>query len=344
MFEIDLRALRVLWTIFVFGLVLLLLYAIRETLILFAVAIFFAYIIAPMVGFLQRIFFSKRIAALTIVYVLLIAMLVTVSVTAGSTIGQEAASLQSKLPNLLQHGALSSVPLPGWLSPLRSRLLQFLETEVSSLGAKGAPVVHGLVWGIGSIFAAVLVPVISFFLLKDASRIRSILFRRIRKQASDVPPAIVTDIHVVLSRYVRALLVLAAASFLAWFIFLTVLGAQYTVLLAAVAGVLEFIPLVGPITACVIIFLVSALSGVHGLLWIVVFAAGFRLIQDYVIQPNVVGSGVELSPLLVLFGVLAGKQIGGIPGIFFSIPVIAILKTIWVRFETEGKSPVKVAD
>jgi predicted PurR-regulated permease PerM len=62
-----------------------------------------------------------------------------------------------------------------------------------------------------------------------------------------------------------------------------------------------------------------------------VFWGCYRVFQDYVLNPYLMSSRVELHPLLVLFGVLAGNSIGGVPGMFFSIPVIAILKVIYAR-------------
>ena len=62
-----------------------------------------------------------------------------------------------------------------------------------------------------------------------------------------------------------------------------------------------------------------------------VFLIVYRLFQDYVLSPYLLSSGVELHPLLVLFGVLAGEQVAGIPGMFFSVPVIAALRIIVVR-------------
>jgi predicted PurR-regulated permease PerM len=60
-----------------------------------------------------------------------------------------------------------------------------------------------------------------------------------------------------------------------------------------------------------------------------VFWGCFRVVQDYVLNPYLMSSGIELHPLLVLFGVLAGEALAGIPGMFFSVPVLAILRVIY---------------
>ena len=146
---------------------------------------------------------------------------------------------------------------------------------------------------------------------------------------------ILDDVHQLLSKYIRALILLSIASFIAWLAFLTLMHYHYELLLAGLAGVLEFIPVVGPLAAGAIILIVCAITGSGGLLWIVVFWACYRIFQDYVLNPYLMSAGVEVHPLLVLLGVLAGERIGGIPGMFFSVPVIAILKAVYTRMKRE---------
>jgi predicted PurR-regulated permease PerM len=95
--------------------------------------------------------------------------------------------------------------------------------------------------------------------------------------------------------------------------------------------VCEFVPVIGPAVAGVVILIVCGTTGSGGLLWIVVFWACFRIFQDYVLNPYVMSSGVEVHPLLVLFAVLAGEAIGGVPGMIFSVPILAILRVILHR-------------
>jgi predicted PurR-regulated permease PerM len=107
------------------------------------------------------------------------------------------------------------------------------------------------------------------------------------------------------------------------------MGYSYELLLAGAAGILEFIPVIGPVAALLIILVVCGVVGTGGLIWIVIFWACYRVFQDYILNPYLMSAGVEIHPLLVLFGVLAGEKIGGIPGMFFSVPVIAILRVIY---------------
>jgi len=66
---------------------------------------------------------------------------------------------------------------------------------------------------------------------------------------------------------------------------------------------------------------------------IAVFLGAYRIFQDYVLSPQLMSAGMELHPLLVVFGVFAGEQIAGIPGAFLSVPVMAVLRMIYARVE-----------
>ena len=135
--------------------------------------------------------------------------------------------------------------------------------------------------------------------------------------------------HLLLAQYMRALVLLAAVAFVAYGLFFSLIGVPYGILLAAIAFLLEFIPLVGPLVAAVTILMVAGLSGFHHLLWILVFLAVFRVFQDYVLSPHLLSKGAKLHPLVVIFGILAGGQIAGITGSFLSVPVLATLRIVY---------------
>jgi predicted PurR-regulated permease PerM len=108
--------------------------------------------------------------------------------------------------------------------------------------------------------------------------------------------------------------------------------------LAAIAFPLEFIPMVGPFIGAIIIVAVAGLGGFHHLLWIVGFLAAFRLFQDYVLSPQLLSEGMELHPLVVIFGVLAGGSVAGVAGSFLSVPVLATLRIIFRQLHNNPRA------
>ncbi|HYO92276.1 MAG TPA: AI-2E family transporter, partial [Pyrinomonadaceae bacterium] len=94
--------------------------------------------------------------------------------------------------------------------------------------------------------------------------------------------------------------------------------------LGILAGMLEFIPLVGPLTIAILAGLISGFYSVNQAILVLVFLSVLRIIHDYVIYPRIIGQGIHLHPLAVILSILAGAELGGVAGIFLAIPVVAI--------------------
>ncbi len=336
MLAIDQRTLRITWTVFLFLLLLLIVYQIRETLLVFAGAVFFAYMLSPTVALIERFLPKRRTLALGIVYICLVGLLVGLGFALIPTLASEATSLASQLPNLVSKGRAATLPLPHFLEPMRDQVLVALNNEAANLQKSVVPFIQSasskILTGVGAVIPIILVPILAFFFLKDARSIRSAFVEVFDSEARrSTVDSILSELHLMLQSYIRALVILATSAFVAWAIFLTVLREPYELLLAGLAGILEFIPVIGPLVALVIILLVSGIAGSGGLLWVIVFWGVYRVFQDYVLNPYLMSSGVEIHPLLVLFGVLAGEKIGGIAGMFFSVPALAMLRVVYTH-------------
>lgn len=339
MLGLDRNAARITWTVFVIALVILLAYMARHTIIVFLVALFFAYILYPAVNTLERLVPARisRTWALVVVYLVFVGALIGIGSAIGSTVMEQAANLSAKLPELIKSkDGLQGLPLPGWLDPLRTRIIEAIRSQLGSLDKSAIPLLKAaaeqLFYHAGTALEVVLVPILSFFFLKDGARMREAIV----DSATDgrntlLLDKILDDVHLLLGHYIRALVFLALATFLSYSVFLEATGGQYAVLLGGAAGLLEFIPVVGPLVAALVIFAVEAFSGYGHIPAAIVFILCYRMFQDYVLSPYLMGSGVELHPLLVLFGVFAGEQIAGIPGMFFSVPLLAVLRVVYVR-------------
>lgn len=345
MLGIDKRALRITWTVFLFALFLEIVWSIRATIAVFAAAVFFAYMLSPLVGLVERFIKKRRTLALTIVYCCFIGLLVLIGFKLIPALAEQAVSLSTRLPGLVSGGNIAKVPLPVFLEPMRDQVVPMLSRAATNLESSVVPFLREagskLLSGLGELLPIILIPILAFFFLKDARVIRGALLGSFDDENhSTTLDRILEGIHVVLRNYIRALVLLAIASFACWAIFLSVLQYPYELLLAGVSAVLEFIPVVGPVAALVTVLAVCIATGSGGLVWIVVFWAAFRLFQDYVLQPYLMSSGIELHPMLVLFGVLAGEALGGVPGMFFSVPVIAILKVVYQQMRARQERRV----
>jgi predicted PurR-regulated permease PerM len=340
MLGIDPRALRAAWTVLLLALVVAAAYAVRTTIAIFMIAVLFAYLLIPMVDAVDH-YTPRRVSgtlALAIVYLMLVGLIVALVLTVGSRIADEANSLAVRLPDLLKNREwIDKIPLPYWLEPARARMVQWLQEEINSGGKDILPYVRSfggqLITGARYVLYIILVPILAFFFLKDGRKIRRDVLDSLDETNQFVVEEILDDINRLLGQYIRALVLLSVSSFIANSVFLGLTGAPYAILLAVISALGEFLPVVGPAAGAAIILAVTGLSGYTHLITFILFWILFRMFQDYVVNPYVMGKGVELNPLLVLFGVLAGEQIAGVAGMFFSVPVIATLRVVFVRLK-----------
>lgn len=335
---IDARTVKVLVTALLFALALAFLYIAHRTLIAFLFAVFFAYLIDPAVSKLE-VWVKRRTRAIAIIYLLLVGGLVTFFLFVGPSIGRQAQHLGEALPSLTsadsfqqiadkvgrQHG-LSTITI--------ERIKDYLgnhKTEISGLAQRGGVRLAEVAQ---QSWLLVVVPILAAFFLKDGRIFSDLLlsFAAARPQR-EFMEGVFSDLNQMLAHFIRAQLTLAAVTLVAYTLVLASMGVPYAMVLGTAGGLMEFVPVVGPLMAGVLIVGVALLMSYPHWLILVIFLIGWRLVQDYVISPRIMGKSVELHPLAAIFGVLAGGEIAGVLGIYLSIPVMATLRILWKRWQ-----------
>jgi predicted PurR-regulated permease PerM len=345
MLGFDLRIARIVWTVALVALLFFITYTVSSTLLVLVFSVFFSYLVYPLVEQMERVRPRRvpRTVSIAVVFALVLAIVAAVAAVFGSRIQDEALHLSEQLPSLLRsNDVVARIPLPGFAEPVRDRILGFLRDQLANGTDQAMPLAKQ--FGVGVMHAAsnliylVLVPILSFLLIKDAPAIRDEMLSWMNGSNRRLWDNIIKDLDLLLSRYVRALMFLSIATLVAYSIAFSAMGVPYAMLLAGLAAVLEFIPFAGPLAASAAALLVAGFSGYPHLLWLVGFIVAYRLFQDYVLNPYLMSEGVEVSPLMVILGLLAGDQLGGVAGIFLSVPVMAALKIIFTRASAARKT------
>lgn len=188
-----------------------------------------------------------------------------------------------------------------------------------------------------------LIPILSFFFLKDAVLLRNMFLGcfppgKMRARAD----SLLSDVNNTLAAYTRAQLISCVLIGLLSTLAFTLIGLEYALLLGLLAGILEFIPLLGPLTIGIAATSVGAFSeDPRQAIWTAGFLIILRLTHDYVTYPRIVRNGVHLHPFAVILSVLAGEQIAGLPGVFLAIPIVALLTVFHKHFlEHSGRTGI----
>jgi len=332
----DARTARVLITVLLFALGLGFLYVARQTLIAFLFAIFFAYLMSPLVSQLEKVL-RGRGRAIAVIYSLLLGLVVLFFVSMGPRIGREAARLGQSLPGLDQLSSGQIAQQLGQQHGWNAKAVELLRDYLAGHGDQIARMAQSVGLRVAEVakqaWLLVVVPLLSIFFLKDGRSFSEVLLDSVQSRPQrELLQGVLSDLNQMLAHFIRAQLTLAALTFVMYSAVLAMMRVPNALVLGTVGGMLEFIPVVGPLAAGVIIVGVSLLMGFPHWLWLIVFLGIWRLIQDYVSSPRILGHSMELHPLAAIFGVMAGGEVAGILGIFLSIPVMASLRIVFRRW------------
>lgn len=334
---IDGRTARILFTALIFALGLGFLYVAHLTLIAFLFAIFFAYLMDPAVSHLAR-FTRSRAWAIAAIYSVLLILLVTFFVFVGPQVVRQAQRLAEVMPALIEKVGSGQIAQQlgeehGWNLHTRQQLQNLLISHRSDLLSLAQRIGIRVAEAAKQAWLLILVPILAAFFLKDGGGFSEVLVAFTRSQAQrELLQGVLGDLNQMLAHFIRAQLTLAALSFMAYAGFLGLMRVPYALVLSTAGGLMEFIPVVGPLVAAVVILSVAVLMGYPHWLGLLIFLAIWRLVQDYVSSPRVMGRSMELHPLAAIFGVLAGGEIAGVLGVYLSIPVMAALRIVWRRW------------
>jgi predicted PurR-regulated permease PerM len=333
---IDTRTSRVLFTVSLFALGVGFLYVARKTLIVFLFAIFFAYLMEPAVSRLEK-WLHGRGRAIAVIYILLLAGLALFFFSVGPRIGREGARLGQALPDLLNRVSSGDIAHDigkehGWNSATQEKFLKILTQNSDDIkkyaerfGLRAASVAK-------EAWLILLIPLLAIFFLKDGRVFSDVALSVVQSRPQrEFLQAVIADMNQMLAHFIRAQLILAAFSLMMYAAFLGLMGVPYALVLGTAGGVMEFIPVVGPLVAALLILSVAVLMNYPHWAMLLLFLLVWRVIQDYVISPRVMGKSMELHPLAAIFGVMAGGEIAGVLGVYLSIPVMASLRIVWRR-------------
>ncbi|HKE59014.1 MAG TPA: AI-2E family transporter [Pyrinomonadaceae bacterium] len=351
----------VLRIIFIILLVLALLWVLAKLtgiILLLVLSIFFAYLVSPLVEFLRRPFrlgkrdwIMPRPLAISVAYlIILAAIFVAIYVVLPSlgsqfpefaeqakgywkTLGEKTHQFNEyirghRIPDPIVNAVDNAVP----------RLVENVSGTVSALVSAALAYVIYIPW-------LILIPILAFFLLKDAESFRRSALQMLpRGRWRWRGDEFFQDVNSTLAAYVRAQLTACLFVGVVCALGFTLLGLPGPLVMGFLAGVFEFVPLIGPLTVALVAALLALLhTGPFNAFFVLVFLGVLRIAQDYVIYPRLIGQGIHLHPLAVIFAILAGAEVAGVAGIFLAIPVVAIL-TVSYRHWMEHRGSEGIAD
>lgn len=205
---------------------------------------------------------------------------------------------------------------------------------------------------VGSVFGYLIIPVWAFWILKDRPAIVRAFDRAVPAAWRADTWATLGIVRRVFGSWIRGQLILGLVVGAASFVGLLALGAfidpvfgQYAVLLAVIAGVLELLPIIGPIIAAIPAILLGATAGLPGIVAAFLLYLAIQQVENTLLVPKIQGDATNLHPAVVIFALIVGGAIAGLLGAILSLPVAATGRDLYVYAfrRAEGQTPDEAA-
>ena len=334
---------RVVWGTLVLVFLLLgfwLVYRFNQVIFILFVAIVMGTVIRPVVAWLNRRGLP-RIAGVLLVYLLLLAALISFILLLFPLIIEQGTTIAAAVPGYYQS-------LRGWMvsypNPIILRLSEFIPATLPSLASgitqpTGSEVMAsagqamGYLTGAGQIaFTAIVILMLTFYWTLDGPHTIQALLLMIpqgqRESISELISAMETKVGFYLAGQGILCLVIGIMALVAYLL----IGLPNALVLALVAGVLEAVPMVGPLLGAVPAALVALSLGPDKLIWVIVATVVIQQLENSLLVPRVMSKAVGVNPFVSLLAFFAFSSLLGIAGSLLAIPMAAIIQLLLDRF------------
>jgi predicted PurR-regulated permease PerM len=334
-----------------------LLWLARDAVRPFVVGLLMVYLLDPPVRWLTTRG-VRRTVAILLVYVIAVVILVEFLNLTLTPLFDELVRFLQDLPGLADQLQAQILRLSEFYARLQipAVVREWIDSMIASVtqGGGGVPTVDltailRILTGAGSILGAVfgyiLLPVWVFYLLKDRVSLTTQFDRSLPAAWRFDTWAVLRIVRRLFGQWVRAQLVLGLTVGAFTFIGLLVLSrlvdpvfGRYAVLLSVTAGILELLPIIGPIISAVPAVLLAATAGLEPVIAALVLYTLVQQVENNVLVPKIQGDAIEMHPALVMFAIVIGGALGGLLGAILALPVAAASRDV-VRYLFRRLSP-----
>jgi len=318
-------------TIFLLGLFALLamLYIARSIIVPVVFAIIFAIVLHPVVNF----FVDKKLNRVLAISITLFLSILIIAAFGALFISQ-AVRFSESLPELADKITLIFNQTITWASgyfDINAQKIHewFTNTKETVISTGNASMGKTLVSAGNLVVVLFLVPVYIFMLLYYHPILIEFIHRFFSASNQNQVSKIVTQTKSVIQRYLIGLVIEAAIIAILNTVALLILGIQYALLLGVMGALLNVIPYIGGFIGVLLFILVALVtkSPIY-ILYIIAIYSTIQFVDNHYIVPKIVASKVKINALFAIVVVIAGNALWGVPGMFLSIPLLAIVKLI----------------
>ena len=336
------------------------LYLVRGALFPLVLGIVLTYILNPFVNFFEQFIPLKstkpklaRALSITIVIVTAFLIITGSLLLVVPPMFKQSSELITNIPSLI---ADARTTVESWNKEYASNIPEEVRVEIDRLLENGGEILLGAFSGligrtaVAAVHALTLViglvvlPLFVFYFLKDRETVRESFVEIFPTDTQIHVVYVLRILNRIIGAYVRAQFTLAAVVWVFISIGLMLMGVKYAILLGAVAGIFELVPIVGAWLAIIPTIIVVLSTSPEKILWVLLLYLGVQLFQGAIIVPRVQSFAMKLHPLMILISIVVGSEIAGLWGVVLGPPIAASIKELLIYFSNPPRYGISMED
>lgn len=298
------------------------------------IGLFFSYIIMAALSTPVEFLRKKRLPkylAVTITYVFTIILLVSLIIPIVPFFASQIYSLLVRFPTYIDESAhvlgIKADP---------SQINTIISSEVGTISQNALDFTQKF---FGGVFSLLTIIVVSFYLLIDRERIRKNLSDLFPSEYHRHAEATINQIEEKLGAWLRGQILLSLFIGVMSWTALTILGLEFALPLALIAGILEIAPTIGPILSAIPAIIVTLTVSPTMVIIVIFIYIVIQMIENNFLVPRIMERAVGLHPLIIIIGIIIGGELMGVIGALLSVPFISMLVIIFRSFKIVPKPP-----
>lgn len=302
----------------------------KTVLMPFVIAMIISYILNPIVNLLNErkvprtvaiiLIYTIFILTVTVVIMNLIPMLIKQLNELNEHLPEFTMRAQSLMNGVNQNSILPESVRIGINDAVLRAEQQLAESISEFIGRIGAT--------LNVVFMAFIIPFLAFYMLKDFQLIEKTVLTFVPLKHRKRTIRLLTDIDKALGNYIRGQFIVCLVIGIFAYIGYWIIGIPYPLLLAALVGIFNIIPYVGPFFGAAPALIVASTVSMKMVMFTLIVNLICQSLENSVVSPQVVGRSLHLHPLIIIFALLVGGEIGGVFGLILAVPLFAAGKVI----------------
>ncbi len=311
------------------------------------VSVIIAYALNPIINYLERKNIN-RFQGVLIVYLSIVAIIIVLAISVIPKSSQEIKRLVNNLP--LYFEQLSRIMddiytkynlVLGGLPPMFQGVETVIMDNIIKLETVIGDSLKNFVGGIlnvaSKVVSIVLTPILTLYFLMDKDYFKKRLVNLIPEKYRDDTLYLASTIDTSLNQFIRGRLLMSLYIAVATTVMLLIMRIDFAVVIGVITGLFDIVPYIGPFLGYLPAVFFASISKPIKAVWVSIFFVFIQWVENNVLAPKIIGENMGMHPMLILLSIIIGGGIFGVFGMILSVPLVAIVRIIYMFFKERRK-------